>query len=386
MPESLGKKERQQRRAERAAQRSQRSGKSKSEKKKKKGPLREWLDAVVFAIIFMVIMRTVFFDLFQIPTPSMEKSLLVGDYIVVSKLHYGMRTPMTLGIPFTQIYVRGLNLPWTRFPGFSDPKRFDAVVFNWPADEEGKPTDRKTYYIKRIIGVPGDTLEIIDKVVHIDGDTLFFKETKEPFKDTMQRFWYVYKEDPRMRLPSARLEELGVSQYWPTMNPTVVRIQATDAAAEAIEAWEYVTAVRPVVRETTANRAYSLYPPSSNNSTDNYGPIIIPGKDLVMNLTQENWPVYEPVITEYEGHTASLSSDGTIRINGEVRDTYTFTQNYYFVMGDNRDNSEDSRFWGFVPMDHVVGRAVAVYFSWNSEGSPFILGQIRGKRMFRAIQ
>ncbi len=380
MPESIGKKERKQRRAERAAQR---SGKRE---KKKKGPLREWLDAIVFAIIFMVIMRTVFFDLFQIPTPSMEKSLLVGDYIVVSKLHYGMRTPMTIGIPFTQIYVRGLDLPWTRFPGFTEPKRFDAVVFNWPADEENKPIDRKTYYIKRVIGMPSDTLEIIDKIVHVNGDTLFFKETKEPFKDTMQHFWYVYKEDPRMRLPSARLEELGVSEHWPTTNPTVVRIQATDAAAEAIEAWEYVTAVNPVVREPTVNRAYSLYPPSSNYSTDNYGPITIPGKDLVVNLTPENWPVYEHVITKYEGHTASLSSDGTIRINGEARDSYTFTQNYYFVMGDNRDNSEDSRFWGFVPMDHVVGRAVAVYFSWNSEGSPFILGQIRGKRMFRAIQ
>lgn len=380
MPESLGKKERQKRRAERAAQR---SGKSE---KKKKGPLREWLDAVVFAIIFMVIMRTVFFDLFQIPTPSMEKSLLVGDYIVVSKLHYGMRTPMTIGIPFTQIYVRGLDLPWTRFPGFSEPKRFDAVVFNWPADDDDKPIDRKTYYIKRIIGIPGDTLEIIDKIVHVNGDTLFFKETKEPFKDTMQRFWYVYKEDPRMRLPSARLEELGVSEQWPTMNPTVVRIQATDAAAKAIEEWEYVTAVNPVVREPAVNRTYSLYPPSSNHSTDNYGPLTIPGKDLTVDLTPENWPVYEPVITKFEGLTASLSSDSTFRINGEVRDTYTFTQDYFFVMGDNRDNSEDSRFWGFVPMDHVVGRAVAVYFSWNSEGSPFILGQIRGKRMFRAIQ
>ena len=140
-------------------------------------------------------------------------------------------------------------------------------------------------------------------------------------------------------------------------------------------------------REPAVNRTYSLYPPSSNHSTDNYGPITIPGKDLPVNLTPDNWPVYEPVITKFEGHTASLSSDSTIRINGEVRDTYTFTQDYFFVMGDNRDNSEDSRFLGALSQwTHVVGRAVAVYFSWNSEGSPFILGQIRGKRMFRAIR
>ena len=377
------KRARQKRRAARAERRAE--SKDASPKKKKKGPIREWLDAITFAIIFMVILRTVFFDLFRIPTPSMEKSLLVGDYIAVSKLHYGMRSPITLGIPFTQIYVRGFELPWRRLPGFTSPKRFDTVVFNWPADE-GKPIDRKTYYIKRIIGIPGDTLSIVDKVVHVNSDTLFFKDTRAPLKDTMQHLWYVYKEDPRVRLPSTRLEELGVSGSVPTMNPAIEQIQATNAAAAAIADWGYVTAVRPVVRGSqNTNQGFSLYPGGTENSTDNFSPVVIPGKDQTINLTSENWPAYAPVITEYEGQTASLSEEG-ILINGQIRDTYTFRQDYYFVMGDNRDNSEDSRFWGFVPMDHVVGRAVAVYFSWNSQGSPFLLGQIRGNRMFRAIE
>lgn len=374
--------ERKQRRKQRAAERAQRRG--TPVEKKKKGPIREWLDAIVFAIIFMVILRAVFFDLFRIPTPSMEKSLLVGDYIVVSKIHYGMRSPITLGIPFTPIYLPGLELPWTRFPGFTAPKRFDTVVFNWPVDE-GKPIDRKTYYIKRIIGMPGDTLSIVDKVVHVNRDTLFFKETREPFKDTMQHLWFVYKEDPRVRLPSARLKELGISEAFPTMNPTIERIQATSAAAKAVADWDYVTEVRPVIRGARPNQGFSLYPADANNSTDNFAPLVIPGKDRTVNLTAENWPVYQRVIADYEGQSASLDGE-RILINGQVQDTYTFSQDYYFVMGDNRDNSEDSRFWGFVPMDHVVGRAVAVYFSWNSQGSPFLIGQIRGNRMFRAIQ
>lgn len=374
--------ERKQRRKQRAAERAQRRG--TPVEKKKKGPIREWLDAIVFAIIFMVILRAVFFDLFRIPTPSMEKSLLVGDYIVVSKIHYGMRSPITLGIPFTPIYLPGLELPWTRFPGFTAPKRFDTVVFNWPVDE-GKPIDRKTYYIKRIIGMPGDTLSIVDKVVHVNRDTLFFKETREPFKDTMQHLWFVYKEDPRVRLPSARLKELGISEAFPTMNPTIERIQATSAAAKAVADWDYVTEVRPVIRGARPNQGFSLYPADANNSTDNFAPLVIPGKDRTVNLTAENWPVYQRVIANYEGQSASLDGE-RILINGQVQDTYTFSQDYYFVMGDNRDNSEDSRFWGFVPMDHVVGRAVAVYFSWNSQGSPFLIGQIRGNRMFRAIQ
>ena len=382
MPESLSRRERQQQRAERAAKRNE--GKKGAPTKKKKGPIREWLDAMIFAAVFMIIVRTLFFDLFRIPTPSMEKSLLVGDYIMVSKVHYGMRSPITLGIPFTQIYIRGLELPWARFPGFTEPKRFDTVVFNWPADQ-GKPIDRKTHYIKRIVGMPGDTLKIVDKVVHVGDEVLAFRDTELPFKDTMQRYWYVYKNDPRIRLPRARLEAAGVDEAVPTSNPTIERIMATDEAVESMREWDYIEDIRPAIAGSRRQGQYFLYPSGRPYTTDNFGPIPIPGDGLTLALNEDSWPVLEPVLREYEGHQAAVTEEG-YEINGEIQESYTFTQDYYFVMGDNRDNSEDSRFWGFVPMDHVVGRAVLVYFSWDKDGRPSLVGQIRFGRLFSAIR
>lgn len=382
MPESLSRKERRQRRADRAAKRD--AARSKDPAKKKKGPIREWLDAMIFAAIFMIIVRTLFFDLFRIPTPSMEKSLLVGDYIMVSKLHYGMRSPITLGIPFTQIYVRNMELPWMRFPGFTDPKRFDTVVFNWPADQ-GKPIDRKTHYIKRIVGVPGDTLQIVNKVVNVGGEVLTFRDTELPFKDTMQRYWYVYKDDPRIRLPRARLEAAGIDESVPTSNPNIERVLGTDEAIDEMREWEYIEDIRPAIVSARREGHYNLYPRGRPYTTDNYGPITIPGAGVTLPLTEDTWPVLETVLSEYEGHQVAVTDEG-YTINGQRQDSYTFTQDYYFVMGDNRDNSEDSRFWGFVPMDHIVGRAVLVYFSWDKEGRPSLVGQIRYGRLFSAIR
>ena len=381
MPESLNQQQRRQRRKARAAKRATDSGKKTP--KKKKGPIREWLDAMVFALVFMIIVRTLFFDLFRIPTPSMEKSLLVGDYIMVSKVHYGMRSPITLGIPFTQIYIRGLELPWTRLPGFTSPKRFDTVVFNWPVDGD-KPIDRKTHYIKRIIGIPGDTLEIVDKIVQVNGDILNFKDSDEPFKETMQRYWYVYKTDPRIQLPRARLQELEVDEVVRTSNPVIERVLATDAAITQMLEWEYVEDVKPAIATPGRDQRYFLYPPGGSYTRDNYGPMMIPGEGLTVTLTEENWPVYETVIRNYEGSSVSVTEEG-FNIDGKLQNSYTFSQNYYFVMGDNRDNSEDSRFWGFVPMDHIVGRALVVYFSWDKNGQPKLFGQIRFKRLFSSI-
>ena len=381
MADPLSRRERRQQRAERAAKRQ--AGK-KGAPPKKKGPVREWLDALIFAVVFMIIVRSLFIDLFRIPTPSMEKSLLVGDYIMVSKLHYGMRTPITLGIPFTQIYIRGLELPWTRLPGFSGPKRFDSVVFNWPADP-GKPIDRKEHYIKRIIGVPGDSLEIVDKVVHVGGEILTFRDTELPFKDTMQRSWYVYKNDPRIRLPRARLEEAGVERSVPTPNPSIERIQATDMAVDQMRQWEYIEDIRPAVVSPMRGGRDDIYPTGREYTTDNYGPVPIPGKGLTLALNEDSWPVLEPVLSQYEGRRVAVTDEG-YSIDGQLQESYTFTQDYYFVMGDNRDNSMDSRFWGFVPMDHVVGRAILVYFSWDKDDRPALVGQIRFGRMFSAIR
>lgn len=326
--------------------------------KKKKSAIREWTDAFIFVLIVMLIVRTLIFDLFRIPTPSMEKNLLVGDYLFVSKVHYGTRTPLTLGIPFTQIYLPGVRLPHTRFPGFSEVQRGDAIVFNFPP--ENKPIDRKMHYIKRVVGMPGESIEVVDKVVRVNGEVV-------PLDDGMQQYWNVHKNDPRVALSGAALRDLGVSDVQTTSNPTVIRVLATSEAVEEIESWPWVEQVEPYVAPQNVGYGALMYPPGRGYTPDNYGPIHIPSRGETITLTDESWAVYEPAITKYEGHTARRLDDGSFQIDGAPATTFTFEQDYFFVMGDNRDNSEDSRFWGFVPMSHVVGKAVLIYFSWDGD-------------------
>ena len=336
-----------------------------------KGQLRQWGEAVLFAAIVVLIVRTLFFDLFRIPTPSMEKNLLVGDYLFVSKLHYGTRLPMTLGVPFTSWHLPGVEFPYTRLPGFSEIERGDAVVFNYPPNEA--PIDRKMHYIKRVIGMPGEAIGVRDKVVQVNGEPL-------PLAAGMQQFWYVYKSDPRYRLPSSRLRELGISDVRPTRDPAVVRVLGTRRAIEAMNAWPWIERVEPYIARDDAYSSL-MYPSGRDYTPDNYGPITIPAEGETVTLTNENWSVYEPAISRYEGHSTQQTGANTFLIDGEPATTFTFTQSYYFVMGDNRDNSEDSRFWGFVPEDHIVGKALFTYFSWNGDSN-----LPRFSRIFRGIE
>lgn len=329
-----------------------------SEKKPAKSAIREWTDAFIFVLIVMLIVRTLIFDLFRIPTPSMEKSLLIGDYLFVSKVHYGTRTPLTLGVPFTQIYLKGIRLPHTRLPGFTDVERGDAIVFNFPPED--RPTDRKMHYIKRVIGLPGETLQVIDKVVHVNGRAM-------PLTGEMQQYWNVHKNDARVTLSGSAMRELGVSDFQTTSNPVVVRVLATPEAVSEIASWPWVEKVEPYVAPENVGYSALMYPPGYDYTPDDYGPIHIPAEGETVTLTDENWPVFETVITRYEGRSARRLGDGAFEIDGEQTNTYSFQQDYFFVMGDNRDNSEDSRFWGFVPMNHIVGKAVLIYFSWDGE-------------------
>lgn len=343
-----------------------------------KSQLRQWGEALVFAAIVVLIVRTLLFDLFRIPTPSMEENLLVGDYLFVSKLHYGTRLPLTLGIPFTSIYLPGIKFPYTRLPGFAEVQRGDAIVFNYPPED--KPIDRKMHYIKRVIGMPGETLAVRDKVVYINGEPL-------PLGKGMQQAWNVYKEDARYRLSPARLRELDISTVQPTRDPTVVRVVATQEAIEQVNAWPWVKRVEPFIVPKNAGYSSMMYPAGRGYTPDNYGPVHIPKKGETVTLTAQNWPVFEPVIVHDEGHEASMVSDNTFVIDGQQVSQYTFSQDYYFAMGDNRDNSQDSRFWGFVPMDHVVGKALFTYFSWdgNDHLPRFnrIFNYIEGDEVFR---
>jgi signal peptidase I len=322
-----------------------------------KSELRQWGEALIVAFVVVLIVRTLLFDLFRIPTPSMEENLLVGDYLFVSKLHYGTRMPMSLGVPFTSIHMPGVSFPYTRLSGFSNVERGDPIVFNFPP-EEG-PIDRKVHYIKRIVGMPGESIAVKDKVVQVDGAPL-------PLGTGMQQYWTVTKSDSRYQLPRARLDEIGISEVKPTESATTVRMLGTPAAARRVHEYSWVESVRPFVIE---NNGYGdlMYPPGRGYTPDNYGPVQIPKKGQTVTLTDRNWPVYKTVIVEYEGQDARQMTDSTFAIEGERTTSYTFQQDYFFVMGDNRDNSEDSRFWGFVPMDHIVGKAIITYFSWDHQ-------------------
>lgn len=322
-----------------------------------KSELRQWGEAFIVAFIVVLVVRTLLFDLFRIPTPSMEENLLVGDYLFVSKLHYGTRLPMSVGVPFTSIYMPGVKFPYTRLPGFTSVQRGDPIVFNFPPKDG--PVDRKVHYIKRAIGMPGESIAVRDKVVHIDGDPL-------PLGKGMQQYWTVHKSDARYQIPRTRMERMGISEVKATENQNTVRILGTPAAAKQVHNLSWVKSIEPYV---VRNSDYSdlMYPDNRGYTPDNYGPLQIPEKGQTISLTDENWSVYKPVIAGYEGQDAQQMTDSTFAIEGERTTTYTFQQDYYFAMGDNRDNSQDSRFWGFVPMDHVVGKAVITYFSWDYE-------------------
>ena len=314
----------------------------------------------------MLVVRTLIFDLFQIPTPSMEKSLLVGDYLFVSKLHYGTRLPTGLCLPFSGWCVPGLSFPYTRLPGFTDVDRFDAIVFNYPP-EEGL-IDEKLHYIKRVVGLPGETLAVRDKAVYVEGERL-------AFLPEMQRRWVVRKKDARYRLPRPRLREIGISWYEESpQDPRTAYVEATEAAAETLRAWQFVASVQPWTLQGRAGQP-----------RDQLGPVLIPAEGLALPLTDSTLhPYHLAALQAYEGRTVRRLGPDRYEIDGRETPTYTFTQDYYFVMGDNRDNSEDSRFWGFVPFDHVVGKAVVVYFS-RDPLQPF-WRSIRTERLFQPIR
>jgi signal peptidase I len=364
------------RRARRAARRKadRPDGPNGAAPPRKKGPIREWFETVAIALAVMIVVRTLLVDQFRIPSESMEQSLLVGDFLFVSKLHYGTRTPMSVGVPFTRIHVPGLDLPGTRMPGFTEPKRGDALVFNWPADR-GVPIDRKTHYIKRIVATPGDTLAIENGTVLIDGDPL-------PEVQGSQFQYFAIKKDPRTRVSPARLEELGVAQVMPQIDPSFVAFNASPEAAERVGALAYVDRVERVRARRPGEEGFSdrAFPIGAEWTVHDFGPIVPPGEGETVTFTPENSRYLVPTIAWYEGVDAQRLPDGSVTIDGAPALQYTFGQDYFFVMGDNRDNSEDSRIWGFVPMDHVVGKAVLIYFSFNSGGFP-----VRFGRMLRPV-
>jgi signal peptidase I len=388
--------------------------------KVKKTWLREWVDAIIFAVVAATIIRIFFIEAYTIPTSSMEKSLLVGDYLFVSKVSYGPRVPMTpLSFPFvhhtlpltttTKSYLEWIELPYYRFPGLSNIKHNDAVVFNYPDGDTlslkfqsnisyyslvreygrarvsrdqrnfgeitARPVDKRENYIKRCVGLPGDSLQIIDQQVFLNGTAA---ENPEKIQ-----FKYIVNTDGSKINPKI-LDRLEITEGGSTSNRGEFVFFLTDEVAEELERLPNVKRVTRY-KEPAGKKNSDLFPHNdiTDWNLDNFGPIYIPKAGDEISLSLENIDLFKRIIVAYEGNTLDII-DGRIYINGTESVTYTIKMNYYWMMGDNRHNSADSRYWGFVPDDHIVGKAVFIWLSLDENKSLFN-GKIRWGNMLRLV-
>jgi signal peptidase I len=352
----------------------------------RKSKTREWIDAIIFAVIAATLIRTFFIEAYTIPTGSMEQSLLIGDFLFVSKLSYGPRIPNTpLSFPFAhhtmpliggKSYLEWIKIGYHRLWGFGKIKNNDVVVFNWPAENEGRPVDKKENYIKRCIGIAGDTIAIVDRKVLINGNPV-----EEPEKSLFE--YYVRTDGSGFNKAALEKHEIiygGAS----TTSGADYQFKLTKQGVAKMSSMYNVKLVEPLFNPK-GTYMHGIFPGNQNFpwNPENFGPLYIPKKGATINLTVENLPLYRKAIEEYE-HNKLEVKDTIIYLNGKPTDSYTFKMDYYFMMGDNRYDSADSRFWGFVPEDHVVGKAVFIWMSWNSNGSFF--SKIRWSRLCNLIR
>lgn len=353
----------------------------------KKSSGREWTEAIIFAVVAATLIRTFFIEAYTIPTPSMERSLLVGDFLFVSKVNYGARTPMTpVAFPFahhtmpligTKAYWDGLELPYYRLPGLSDVKKGDVVVFNYPMEADSpfnRPVDKRENYIKRCQGTPGDTLSVVNSQVFVNG-----KAAENP-PESQTQYTIVNASAAAYGLNPKLLEDLHISIYEGDTLATM-----TKASAATLGTYPDVKAVNPVIatKGMADGQTFPQDPQHYKWNADNYGPVIIPKKGWTVKLDSLTIPIYYRAIKVYEGNQVEQKDKNTLYINGAKADTYTFKMNYYWMMGDNRHDSLDSRYWGFVPEDHIVGKALFVWMSWDDNAS--FIHKIRWSRLFMPI-
>jgi signal peptidase I len=427
--------------------------------------LGEWLSSIVFAVIVATLVHSYFIQPYTIPTSSLEKSLLVGDFLFVSKFHYGVRTPMTpisapmvhdtLPLINTKSYLydddikaantswkNKLQLPYFRLPGIQDIKRNEIVVFNWPADtvrwffdpssiHKNKPIDKRSNYVKRCVGIPGDTLEIKGGYVYINGEKTVFSDRvktqymhivefndfidpsiidryhiKEynPVYSVRTELWenqkyqkYIGELEKKnqaflkiLKKDTLRVELWGgiVEQQAKKLEivrfPNKLRVNLTDA--EALDLMKN-TSVKSITKHLKAKDEFEakIFPHSEHYSwnQDHYGPISIPKKGATVELSKEALPLYQRIIETYEGNELEIRDDA-IYINGNIAKKYTFKQDYYWLMGDNRHNSEDARYWGYVPYDHVIGKPIFIWMSYDGSQKS-VIDKIRWERLFTTV-
>ena len=411
--------------------------------------LGEWVSSIAFAIIAATLVHTYVMQPYTIPTSSLEKTLLVGDYLFVSKFHYGARVPTTTiatpmlhdSIPTaivseknTKSYLNKPLLPYLRIPGFQKIKRNDIVVFNWPVDTlvhwmdpskgtDFKPLDKKTNYVKRCVGIAGDTLEVRDGYVYINGKQnilpdraklqFYNKVYSKKGLSTQKLLRYTDKEFERKFIinfsSQSQFEKViryavnnpkkikdnefiittsdeGVPQWIingyrldiKEISTKIRKANITDEIAAKLRKDSEVDSVVKVINPR-GNKGNNMFPQATNLSwnTDNYGPIYIPKKGTTVPLNMNSIPFYERIIDDYENNQLEVIGEH-IFVNGKKSTSYTFKQDYYWMMGDNRQNSLDARSWGYVPFDHVVGKPVLIWFSINE-------GKIRWERLFTTV-
>jgi signal peptidase I len=368
----------------------------------KKSTSREWTEAIIFAVAAATIIRSLLMEAFTIPTPSMEKTLLVGDFLFVSKFHYGTRTPATpLQMPLTHqkiwmtdipSYLDWVKLPQYRLPGFTSVKNNDVVVFNVPPislnDNIDYPIDLKTNYIKRCVAIAGDVIKIEDQQVFING-----KPAEVP--EEMQFAYLVFSKNA---LSDRILSDIDISEsHVVSLEPSgaVQLMYITKAQIASLEKLPFVTEVRKA-----SNNPYKKFSPYEKGEIDSgifpndeelfpwnadwYGPVTIPKKGETIKIDRASLATYGDVITLYDHNENAKIREGKLFINGNEVQEYTFNQDYYFMMGDNRHNSLDSRYWGFVPEDHVVGKGFFIWLSLDPNKGLF--SKIRWRRFFNLIE
>ncbi|WP_247231401.1 signal peptidase I [Telluribacter sp. SYSU D00476] len=374
----------------------------------KKSPLREWADSILFAVIAATLIRFLTFEAYAIPTPSMEGSLMVGDYLFVSKLHYGIRTPQTpLQVPLTHQKIWGtdipsysstIQLPAFRLPGFSKVKNGDVVVFNFPPPKPGEPdypTDLRTNVIKRCIGIPGDKLEIRQEQVFINGkgfsvparaQTTYFVRTTEVLGERFFRKYNIVNDYKSPEGPFINWQPIEV--YDEAKNSTTLQgywVNTTPEVVAQLKKLDWVKGVELTTKQLGV-AAEGIYGGAVWGwNRDNFGPLTVPQKGMTILINAQTIALYGPIIQRYEGNKAVEISATAIQLDGKPITSYTFKQDYYFMMGDNRHNSDDSRYWGFVPEDHIVGKAVFVWMSIDPVPAN-IWNKVRWERLFRVIE
>lgn len=320
-----------------------------------KKTVKEWLKAILISFFCVLFLRTCIFEISPVSSPSMEKSLLTGDFMYINKLSYGPRLPRTiLSFPFVnqKWYSTLFSLPYMRLFGTPDVERNDVVVFNYPLDDE-HPVDHRTYFVKRCLALPGDSLRIVDGLVYVNDELTNNKE--------FLQFNYHIKSD-------TILDSLFIAKYNLIEGGKISdnNDYSYTLTSDLVDTLKSKTFISVVEKNNEKKEMWDEFVFPFNEhykwNVDNYGPIRIPKEGDTIRLDSTNLCLYERIITKYEGNTLELKGD-SIYINNELTNTYVIQMNYYFMMGDNRHNSQDSRHWGFVPEDHIIGKATRIIYS-----------------------